>query len=208
MITTIIFDLGGVLIPEKGQEIHARVARHIGVSSQTLENAHTPYKDTMTKGEITLKDTYETIQRSLGKTYAPEEIVAVHLQAYMSLCTKRDERIITLIERLRRRYKVVALTNTEQEIEKFNKQRRGEEGKTLFGYFHQAFISTDMRMKKPDAIIYETALKELSIKPENAIFIDDNQKYIDGARNVGITSILYKDPEQLRKELKTFDVTF
>lgn len=206
MINLIILDLGGVLIPERGQEIHARVAREIGVSSQTLDNAFAPYKDAMTKGEITLRDAYEKMQEALGKTYDPEEIVAVHLRAYHDLCTQRDPKIIDLVERLKKKYRVVALTNTEQEIGTFNKQRRGEDGKTLFGYFDRAFLSTDLHMKKPDAEIYEAVLRELKCKPENAIFIDDKQKSIDGARNVGIQSILYKDPEQLQDELQRMGI--
>lgn len=146
MITTIIFDLGGVLVPEKGAEITAIIAAQIGVSSQTLDEAIAPYKD--------------------------------------------------------------AMTNTELEIGEFNKKRRAGDGKTLFEYFQQAFLSTDMHMKKPDAEIYKTVLKELKCKPESALFIDDKQAYVDGARNVGIRSILYKNPEQLKKEMERFGVTF
>ncbi|MBI5072995.1 HAD family phosphatase [Candidatus Woesearchaeota archaeon] len=208
MITTIIFDIGGVLIPERGITIKAIIARQIGVSPQTLDDALTPYKRALTKGEITLKEAYERMQSVLGKAYAPEEIVARHVEAYHHLCTARDSRIIDIIERLKRKYKVVALTNTEQEIAAFNRQRRGEDGKTLYEYFDQAFLSTEMRMKKPDAEIYQAVLREMKCGAENALFIDDKQSYLDGARSVGIQSILYENPEQLQKEMKRLSISF
>ena len=208
MITNIIFDLGGVLIPEKGAEITAIIATRVGVSSQTLDDALTPWKEKMTKGDITLREVYEKIQEILEQTYDPEEIVATHLKVYHDLSRIRETKIIEMIERLKEKYTVVALTNTEPEIAEFNKTRRAEEdGKTLFEYFHRAFISTEMHMKKPDAEIYEAMLHELECTSEQVIFIDDKQMYVDGARKVGIRSILYQNPKQLKEELGAIGIS-
>ncbi len=98
MITTIIFDLGGILIPERGNEITAIIASEIGISSQTLDDALSPYKEAMTKGEITLKEAYERIKISLRTEYSSEKIVAKHIQTYNELCTARDPKIIEIIK--------------------------------------------------------------------------------------------------------------
>jgi HAD superfamily hydrolase (TIGR01509 family) len=54
-----------------------------------------------------------------------------------------------------------------------------------------------MKMRKPDSEIYLRVLQEQQLKPEQTLFIDDNQGNIDGAANLGIQTLHLKDPEQL-----------
>lgn len=63
-------------------------------------------------------------------------------------------------------------------------------------------------MKKPDVGIYRAVIKELGCRYADAIFIDDNPDYIQGARNAGIDSILYKGFEQLTQKLTSYGVRF
>lgn len=57
-------------------------------------------------------------------------------------------------------------------------------------YFSSFVISSQKGVTKPHELMYEAALAELSIKPSEAVFIDDSIKNCDGARNLGIHSIL------------------
>jgi len=43
---------------------------------------------------------------------------------------------------------------------------------------------------KPNALMFNTALSELNIKPQEALFIDDSIKNVEGASKLGIESIL------------------
>lgn len=60
----------------------------------------------------------------------------------------------------------------------------------LRGYFQSFVISSVLGVRKPDVLMYSTALKELGVKPEEAIFIDDNFNNCDGAKKLGIQSFL------------------
>ena len=62
-------------------------------------------------------------------------------------------------------------------------------------------ISSEVGIRKPFPEIYKLSLKNLGVLPEEAIFIDDRQKNIDGAEAVGIKSILYKDLNDLKLKL-------
>ena len=56
--------------------------------------------------------------------------------------------------------------------------------------FSTFIISSILGVTKPEVIMYQTALSELGILPENTLFVDDNLKNCIGARNLGIHSAL------------------
>lgn len=64
-----------------------------------------------------------------------------------------------------------------------------EENK-LTSSFDSIVISSFLGTTKPDSKMYYTALEELNVKPEEAVFIDDSLKNCMGAMKVGINTIL------------------
>lgn len=68
--------------------------------------------------------------------------------------------------------------------------------------FDDLFISGYEGVIKPHAAYFEKLLAKFSLAPNEALFIDDRQVNIDGAMAVGIPSILFTSPEQLRASLK------
>ncbi|MBL4723279.1 MAG: HAD-IA family hydrolase, partial [Alcanivorax sp.] len=54
---------------------------------------------------------------------------------------------------------------------------------------------------KPELILYERIIKELDVKPEDSIYIDDKEKYLKPAINLGMRTILFKSAEQLKTVL-------
>ena len=60
----------------------------------------------------------------------------------------------------------------------------------LRDYFKSFVISSAIGVRKPDELMYTTALKELGVSPGEAIFIDDNFRNCDGAKRLGIHSFL------------------
>ena len=59
-------------------------------------------------------------------------------------------------------------------------------------------------MRKPAEDIYQYALKELALKPEQAVFIDDDPENVEAANKVGINGIIYSNPDQLKNDLSQF----
>lgn len=60
----------------------------------------------------------------------------------------------------------------------------------MTSYFDSIIISSFIGASKPDSKMYSTALQELNIKPEEAIFIDDSLKNCMGALAIGIKTVL------------------
>lgn len=69
--------------------------------------------------------------------------------------------------------------------------------------FDGLVFSGPLHTVKPNKEIFEHLLNEYSLKAEECIFIDDNQKNIEGAKKIGINTYLFdSDVEKLREFLK------
>ncbi|MFA6941758.1 MAG: HAD family hydrolase [Clostridiaceae bacterium] len=64
------------------------------------------------------------------------------------------------------------------------------ESSGLRNYFSTFIISSMLGVNKPEGIMYQTALDELGVSPENTLFVDDNLKNCIGANKLGIHSVL------------------
>lgn len=69
-------------------------------------------------------------------------------------------------------------------------------------YFQVFCSSCYLGVTKPTKEIYETALHITHNKPEECVFIDDREQNAEAAKKLGIHAIHYKNPDQLRKELR------
>lgn len=64
MITTIIFDLGGILVPEAGNSIQQGMAMYLAIPQTELAAFTSPLKARLTTGEITLHELYDSLAKS------------------------------------------------------------------------------------------------------------------------------------------------
>ncbi|MFA6888703.1 MAG: HAD-IA family hydrolase [Candidatus Woesearchaeota archaeon] len=199
----IIFDLGGILVPEATEkQIYPEIAKELNITVEEFNEAVKDFKPMVTEGFLTLKEMYTKIITKFKLKITPEKVLEKHKELYIKYSTKRDEEIITLIEKLKINYEVVCLTNTETEIAEYNKEHG------LFQYFEKAFLSCEMKIKKPNPEIYKKICQECNCASEEALFIDDNEEYTDGAVEAGLNVILFHNKKQLMKDLETLGILF
>ena len=67
-------------------------------------------------------------------------------------------------------------------------------------------VSGVEKMHKPNADIYELALRRFGINAQTSVFFDDTAKNIDGAHAVGLHAFRFTDAEQARKDLQGLGV--
>ena len=68
-------------------------------------------------------------------------------------------------------------------------------------WFEGIVVSGEEGVIKPDMKIYETLVQRYDVKPETAIFIDDNKNNAEAAARVGIRGVHFLSPQQLTYEL-------
>ena len=58
-------------------------------------------------------------------------------------------------------------------------------------FFNGVFVSSDYRMLKPDAEIYEAFLARYGLLAEECLFIDDRAENVAGAEEVGMRTFRF-----------------
>lgn len=77
---------------------------------------------------------------------------------------------------------------------------------TQFGFlswFEGIVVSGTEKSRKPFADFYHTLFSRYHIEPTQAVFIDDDLRNIHAAQALGLHTVHFQSPEQLRTELMT-----
>lgn len=201
-ITTIIFDLGGVLIDWNPEYVYLKEFRgdrakmdwfldHICAWSWNV-NQDAGYPIVMaTQERIALFPEYkELIEMYYGRW---EEMLGFTHQGTLAI-------LKNLIDNPK--YRVLALTNWSGEtwpkaIAKFE----------WLQWFEGILVSGDEGMRKPYKEIYELMLSRYHIKAEEAVFIDDSKANITGCEAIGIHGIHFTDAATLDIKLRSLGIT-
>jgi glucose-1-phosphatase len=73
--------------------------------------------------------------------------------------------------------------------------------------FEHAVLSFEERAMKPEAAIYEAAVRRASVPANEVFFTDDRPENVAGARAAGLDAVLFTGPENLRAELQRRGIT-
>ena len=200
MISTIIFDLGGVLIdwnpeyvfkhvipdPEKRRYFFENVATHEWKVEQdagrTLEEGTTLLVNQHPEWESEIRAFYGRWEEMLGGP--------IHDTVEL-LRDIRDNG----------QYRLLALTNWSNETFPVALERYD-----FLHWFEGIVVSGDEKTRKPFSDIYEILLDRYSVEPESAVFIDDSLTNVEGAEVVGINGIHFQGAHALRETLREWKV--
>lgn len=71
----------------------------------------------------------------------------------------------------------------------------------LAGVVDDVIGSHDLGVRKPDEAFYRGLVSRVEARPDNVLFVDDRESNLDGARRVGLRTILAAPAESLRAAL-------
>ena len=199
-IEAIIFDWGGVLIDDPRPGLLRYCADAFGVPLEQYTPVHDSFLDEFGKGMISEDEFWQGTSRKLGRPAKCKagkpvpEVPSLWSGAFRSVCVPRPE-VFRLVSSLHARgYKTALLSNTElPAVELFRE----------FGYdmFDALVFSCEQGVAKPQRRIYEITLEKLGSQAQRAVFIDDRQDCIQGAKAVGLHTILFTGIDQLKRDL-------
>ena len=102
--------------------------------------------------------------------------------------------VIAIMHKLREQgHCVVVLSNTNRLHTTFWPDEYPE----IHAAADKVYLSQEMGMRKPEARIYQAVLQEEGFTAADAVFFDDNVDNIEGANQLGITSILVTGKETI-----------
>lgn len=99
---------------------------------------------------------------------------------------------IEMIIGLRKRYKVILLTNIYVDAWKHTLNEIEGKGFTIDEVFDRVFLSYEIKLAKPDHRIFQHVIDEMGIKPEETAYFDDNAENIEAGKEMGFQSHLVK----------------
>ena len=106
------------------------------------------------------------------------------------------------LESLSKRYCLAVLSNTDP-IHVAELEKRFD----FFRFFKHRIYSCAVGASKPSPLIFRAALQACKTTADNAIYIDDIPAYVEAARQLGMTGIVFQSPEQLIADLEQFAPT-
>ena len=185
-VTTLFLDIGGVLLTNGwGHDFRMLAAAKFKLDINELETRHQLAFVTYEEGRITMD---EYLNRVVF--WQKRDFSSAQFQQFMFGQSAPYAEMIEYIQQLKAKYhlKIAVVSNEAREL---NDHRIN---KFQLGSFVDFFISSCfVQLRKPDAAIFKLALDIAHVRPENVIYIDDVEMFVDVARDLGIASIHHKD---------------
>ncbi len=195
-IEAVIFDLGNVLIQldiERGTEATARavglpaaeVRRRLQACGELLD---------FELGLISERDFHGCISRTLGQDLP----FATFHELWNGIFTHEIAATVELVGTLRARpgLKVGLLSNTNVTHFEFLRRRMA-----VLREMEHLYVSHELGCRKPDPRSYRMVLEKMAVRPERAVFVDDLEENIAGARSAGMHAVHATGPEAVRQGL-------
>lgn len=193
MIKATIFDVGGVL--HKSAATPESVRRELELTDDVVTRIWAEQMPLLNSGKIDEKEFWHQLHSEYGirEVGLDENLLGRDFARHVA----PNDAVLAVARKLKQRGVVVAvLSNT---IEPHARVLR-EFG--LYDHFDKVFLSHEIGMVKPTMEIYRYVLKELGMKPDETIFVDDLKENIQAAEALGMHGIVYTTPERLRASIK------
>ncbi len=202
MITTIIFDMGNVLIHFRWRELF----REMGLSGERFDRMANATVYDPVWNEFDLGNwTDEMMEEAFIKNDPglEKEIKEMMNERFPGLLKKFDYTDEWLEKLKAKGYRLLILSN-------FSKKafRDCADELDYVKKVDEAVISWEVHMIKPDPKIYEYIIDKCSLIPEETVFIDDNEDNINAAKKFGINTVLFKGKEDADEQLAKYGVIY
>lgn len=195
-VKNLIFDLGGVILDLSVDHTLQAFSKISGLSKEKVREVfhNSPGFNEYEKGKMDDNAFRQYLKRIYNINVTDHEIDRCWNAMLLGLPLVK----LKLLQKLQEKFKVYLLSNTNDiHLSYINKvMLPGVTGETSLDiYFHKAYYSHQMLMRKPDAEIFEYVLKENDLVPAETLFLDDNALNVAGAKSVGIQTVHVTAPD-------------
>ncbi len=200
MINTIIFDLGAVLIDWNPHHLYRKLIADDEQRQYFLDNICTSDWNEEQDAGRSLKEGTELL---VAQHPEHEENIRAFYGRWDEMLAGPIQGTVDIFKALKEsgKYKIYALSNWSAETFEIAKQKF-----EFLSWFDGMVVSGLERIRKPDPAFYNLLLTRYQVKPEEAVFIDDNYRNILAAEALGIQSIHFTSAEELNEKLSSLGV--
>ncbi len=188
-IKAVIWDMGGVILRTSGERSRFEMAMEFNVPAETLYKLvfNSPSAEKATIGLISESDHWNYVADGLGVSRERVQELQERFWAEDTV----DKQLVDYIKSLNKSYKTGLLSNA------WSGARQSLNQRIPIGIvFQYSMFSCEVRLRKPDAKIYQRLLDLMEVKADEAIFVDDFSENITGAEAVGIRGVQFLSTTQ------------
>ena len=193
-IDAVVFDLGGVLLDWNPRHLYRRLIEDPAEMERFLAEVCTmtwhaehdrglPFDESAARLAAEHPEHAELIW-AWGRR--SEEMVAGPIEGTVELLAQLRERGVRLL----------ALTNMERETYPVRRARFA-----FMRWFEGTVVSSHEGLIKPDPRIFSLLVARYDLTPARTLFIDDSERNVRAARDLGLRAVHFTGPEALRAAL-------
>ncbi|MBR5332284.1 MAG: HAD family phosphatase [Muribaculaceae bacterium] len=189
MIKNLLFDLGGVIMDIRRLNCVASFER---LGMKDVDSFLGEYSQKgpflqLEEGAISEDEFRDAVRQFIDGEVTDEQIDSAFCDFLVGIPVHRLEQL----RQLKQQYKIYMLSNTNSIMWRSRiAEDFRQEGLEREDYFDGIVTSFEAKSIKPDAKIFHTVVEKLGIKPEETLFLDDSQKNLDAASQLGFHTLL------------------
>ena len=191
---TVVFDYGQVisLAPSAAdREVIARLAG-VGSDSEPFWRAYFAHRDGLDQGRAGVAAYWRAIADDVGASWDDARVHELWAADFRSWLSINPGTVEVLADLNAGGTPLALLSNAGPDFGSYF--RHGPLGE----FFTAFYVSGELGLLKPNPEIYQHVLSDLGISAAEAVFTDDREANILGARALGITSHRFTDAAELR----------
>jgi HAD superfamily hydrolase (TIGR01509 family) len=162
------------------------LAERAGVDPEEFARSVGLWSQAAMDGLVSLQQVFEEALAGLGRTAdgdLVDDLVAADRRLIHELTVLHDD-AVPFLESLRERSVRTAFVSNCAE-----NTRPMLDGLGLSGLVDELVLSCEVGASKPDPAIFEVALERLGVSAADALFVDDQQAFVDAAATLGIHGV-------------------
>jgi len=200
MITTIVFDLGNVLIGWNPRNLFSKYFDNADDMEYFIQNVCTmEWNEEQDRGRSIADATQILLDQ-----YPDHEVpIRMYYDRWTEMISGPIHGTVEILNQLHSKgdYRLLALTNWSAEL--FPWARANFE---FLDLFEGILVSGEEKMKKPEAAIYQRFCEKFDTSPDHLLFIDDSLKNVRGAKDEGWKAVQFESADKLKEDLKVMGV--
>ena len=192
------FDYGGVIAGIPGPEFNKRVTQLLGVDRETFQGVYFEFNHLINNNILSWRDFWKKLAEELEVSDKYDDLIK-----FIEELPRHEinDQVVSLIDKLRASgYKTGLLSNND--IAAANRFR--ESG--LTDHFDTVVVSAEIGYSKPHPKAFEIFIKQLDVTADELVYIDDTEKSLATAKEIGYHPVLFTNYDSLLHDLSVLGI--
>ncbi|OGP52600.1 MAG: hypothetical protein A2Y65_08105 [Deltaproteobacteria bacterium RBG_13_52_11] len=193
-IRAVLFDFGGVLAEEGFRDGLYAIAREHGLDPMAFHQAafEAVYASGYVLGQGTEGDFWHLVREKTGLQGDEDGM----RQAILSRFMLRPG-MLAVVRALRKKGYITAILSDQSDwLDWLDSQLN------FFQLFDKVYNSFHLGKGKRDPSTFDDVVADLGLVPQQALFVDDDQRNVERAHSRGLQALLFQDEDQCVKDLE------